>query len=59
MIFRRYPAAAGRGADLGIRELTGIEATESRTQMIGYYILHCITNAPELNQGKYTNRYDA
>ena len=50
---------ADRGAaDRGIRWLTGVEATENRSGMICCNILHTITDALDLSQGKYTKKYD-
>jgi hypothetical protein len=46
-------------AGAGIRWLSGIEATGSAGGMISSHIPHNIANAPIINQGKYTKKYDA
>ena len=42
-----------------MRWLNGIEATESPGGMISFHIPHYIADAPIINQGKYTKKYDA
>jgi hypothetical protein len=48
----RAATTCGKDADPGIRGLTGTEATESRTGMICFNILHTITYAPNLSPKK-------
>jgi len=58
-----FADTAGRSGDLAgrfrIRWLSGIEATGSLGEMISSYILRSIADAPIINQGKYTKKYDA
>jgi hypothetical protein len=60
---RAFVHTAGRRGDLagrfGIRWLSGIEATGSRSGMISSHIPRYIADAPIINQGKYTKKYDA